>query len=239
VRECLPCVTGALRSDFCAWPSARDLAWTRQSIDGTWTTRASSGNDRLLVTTDGTRAYGHAVAGDKGYEAYRSFSIRLVGPNLAAAREYRIFVFNEDLHRGRAQFETAATSAVASAGRAVLAVKRVEGTEGDLRFDFATAYGTGQAGRDYAARSGQITLANGAASAALEIPLMSGGGLDADPTFTVTLSGDSLGTPVTNTVTVTHRSSATSDGGGQGGGGTSPLALLVLAIALGLALRVD
>ena len=67
MRECLPCVTGALRSDFCAWPSARDLAWTRQSIDGTWTTRASSGNDRLLVTTDGTRAYGHAVAGDKIY----------------------------------------------------------------------------------------------------------------------------------------------------------------------------
>jgi len=74
----------------------------------------------------------------QGYEAYRSFSIRLVGPNLAAAREYRIFVFNEDLHRGRAQFETAATSAVAGAARAVLTVKRVEGTEGDLRFDFAT-----------------------------------------------------------------------------------------------------
>ncbi len=36
-------------------------------MDGTWTLSASSGTDRLLVTTDGTRAYGHAVVGDKTY----------------------------------------------------------------------------------------------------------------------------------------------------------------------------
>jgi len=38
-----------------------------QRADGTWTLSASSGADRLLVTTDGTRAYGHAVVRDRTY----------------------------------------------------------------------------------------------------------------------------------------------------------------------------
>ena len=164
----------------------------------------------------------------QGYEAYRYFTVRLTGANLGDRREFRLFVFNDDWQRGRAQFETSAVMAPRGATSARLVVRRVEGTEGDLRFSYATQDGSGRAGVDYIARAGEITMANGAATVTLDVPLLATNAHELR-TFTVGLSGESVGARATSTVTIGGTVAASpAEGEEEGGGGSVQWALLVI-----------
>ena len=162
----------------------------------------------------------------QGYEAYRYFTVRLTGANLGTTREFRLFVFNDDWQRGRVQFEDAGVVAPRGSTNALLTVKRVEGTEGDLRFSYATLDGSGQAGVHYVARSGEITMANGTSTVTLDVPLLDTASVR---TFTVALSGDAVGAPAKSTVTIGGNVAASeAPEEDRGGGGLIQWALLVM-----------
>jgi len=167
----------------------------------------------------------------QGYEAYRYFKVRLSGVNLGADREYRVFIVNEDLQRGRAQFSAAAVSARQGSGSVALAIERIDGVEGDLRVSYSTTDGSARAGQDYVSRSGELVLANGAARTTIDIPLLESAA--ASRSFDVKLSGDALGSPTTSTVTIAATSAPVAGNSGGGGGGATTLPTL-LALAVGL-----
>jgi aryl-phospho-beta-D-glucosidase BglC (GH1 family) len=108
----------------------------------------------------------------------------------------------------------AATYAVnQSAGTVTLSVARTGGSDGAASVAYATSDGTGKAGTDYTATSGTLTWADGdAAAKPVALPVSAATGFSGTKTFSFTLStvsGASLGSPASATVTI--NGSATSD----------------------------
>lgn len=138
----------------------------------------------------------------QGYQAYRVFSVQLSGANLATNRSLTVYVFNEDIRRGKVQFPAGELLVAENAGSVAVPVGRAEGSEGPLAFSFVTRDGSAAAGRDYVVATGTLTLQDGQDGAVLAIPLLDNIRFDGDRTFSVDLSGEAIGTPSSLTVTI-------------------------------------
>lgn len=105
---------------------------------------------------------------------------------------------------GKLGFAVASTDAIENSGGAKILVERMEGTDGTVTAQYATADGTAVAGRDYAAQAGTVTFGPGEILKTISIPLLDDQTYDGARQFTVTLSnpaGASIGV-ATDTVNV-------------------------------------
>jgi hypothetical protein len=96
-------------------------------------------------------------------------------------------------------------TAAEAAGSAQVTIRRAL-TSGEASVDFATSDGSAGSGADYTTTTGTRSLADGVAQAAVSVPVADDAAIEADETFTFTLSnpvGTSLGSPSSATVTIT------------------------------------
>jgi hypothetical protein len=101
----------------------------------------------------------------------------------------------------------AAHEAGEASGALTVTARRVEGDEGAVAVEFATAAGTAAAGADFTAVAGTLTWADGDdADKTFTVPLLDDAEIEPDETFTVALSnptgGATLGSPAAATVTL-------------------------------------
>ncbi len=105
---------------------------------------------------------------------------------------------------------SASTTSVDEGAMATLTVNRSGGTTAGT-VNYTAAAGTATAGSDYTAPTpnpGTLSFAVGETSKTISVPVLFDGVSDSGETFTVTLSsptgGITLGSPTTNTVTITN-----------------------------------
>ncbi|HEX6288526.1 MAG TPA: Calx-beta domain-containing protein, partial [Herpetosiphonaceae bacterium] len=102
-------------------------------------------------------------------------------------------------------FSASAYSVGENAAAATLTVRLNAASAQSVTVEYATGDGTATAGSDYTTSSGTVTFAPGETSKTISIPLLEDGLLEANETFTVSLSNPAnagLGTPATATVTI-------------------------------------
>jgi hypothetical protein len=120
---------------------------------------------------------------------------------------------------GALQLTAATTSVNENAGTATITLSRAGGTAGAVSVQYATSNGTATAGSDYTAASGTLSWAAGeSANKTVIVAIADDTAVDANETFTVTLSsptgGATLGTPTAAVVTIIDNEPGS-------GGGTS------------------
>ncbi|MDX6644913.1 MAG: hypothetical protein QOK40_640 [Miltoncostaeaceae bacterium] len=99
---------------------------------------------------------------------------------------------------GRPGFSAATLSVQENAGGGVVAVNRLEGSDGPLSVDFSATAGTATAGADFAPMSTTITFLAGETSKVVRVPILDDTLVEGEETVTLTLTnstGGSLGTP--------------------------------------------
>lgn len=108
---------------------------------------------------------------------------------------------------GVAQWESATYFVDEAGPNVTLTAQRVGGSNGILTANYATASGSALPGHDYTSTSGTLTWPNGnTAVQTVTVPIIdSTDRPGTNRTFTVTLTGSSLGTPTTATVTIIMR----------------------------------
>jgi len=117
---------------------------------------------------------------------------------------------------GTLQFTAASASISEAGGSAVLSVSRTGGSAGAVSVAFATANGTATAGSDFTGQAGTLNWADGdTANKTITVPITNEGLIEANETFTITLSspvGATLGAQTSITVTITNDDNATAPG---------------------------
>jgi hypothetical protein len=101
---------------------------------------------------------------------------------------------------GTSALSIAAVSIAEGTGGAtnlVFTVSATPAASGTITVNYATSNGTAVAIGDYTPQSGQLTLLNGATSGAISVPINTDSTVEANETFTVTLSGASVGATIT------------------------------------------
>jgi len=94
-------------------------------------------------------------------------------------------------------------SVLEGSGDAAVFVLRTNGTAGTATVNFATSNGTAIAGSDYTATSGTLSFADGESVKFFTIPITNDNVFKGNRTFTLTLSGPSIGSSVGNPSTET------------------------------------
>ncbi|HKR63308.1 MAG TPA: tandem-95 repeat protein [Thermoanaerobaculia bacterium] len=92
-----------------------------------------------------------------------------------------------------------------SAGSLAVTVMRVGNAAPAVSVNYATSNGTATAGSDYTAVSGILNFASNETSKTISIPILGDNNIEANETFTLTLSspvGGQLGSPVAATITI-------------------------------------
>jgi glucose/arabinose dehydrogenase len=152
-----------------------------------------------------SRTVAIAVNGDTLVEPDEAFRVLLsspVGATLGDAQGTGTITSDE---RGTVRFNLASYPRKEDAGSVLLTVQRTNQT-GTASVRYATTAGSAAAGSDFASASGTLSFADGASSATLSIPLIADTLIEADESFTVSLSaptnGLALGAPATATVTI-------------------------------------
>lgn len=92
---------------------------------------------------------------------------------------------------GQVEFAAAETVVDETAGVALVTVHRVNGRDGQLTVNYATANGTATAGSDYKATTGTLTFADGETTRTVSVPIIND--TLAEPSETVTLTLDTPG----------------------------------------------
>ncbi len=92
-------------------------------------------------------------------------------------------------------------------GTISIGIERINGTDGDVSVDYATADGTATSGSDYTATSGTVTFLDGeSGSQNVTIPILDDGASEDEESFFLALSnvegGADLGTPRSATITI-------------------------------------
>ena len=125
---------------------------------------------------------------------------------------------------GALQLNAATYTVNENQGTATITVNRVNGSEGAVTVNYATANGTATAGSDYTAASGTLNFAAGETSKSFTIPIINDTAVEGNETVPVTLSspagGATLGTPATATLTIVSDDVATQPGALQLGAAT-------------------
>jgi len=107
---------------------------------------------------------------------------------------------------GSLQFDTSSVSVDETAGAVSLTVTRVGGSDGTVTADYASADGSANAGLDYQASAGTVSLGDGITSTVVNIGILDDGDAEGDEDFSVGLAnpsgGATLGSPTTTTVTI-------------------------------------
>ena len=104
------------------------------------------------------------------------------------------------------QFSTATYTVAESAGTATLSVRRLNDANMLVSVNFATADGTATNGLKYTATNGTQSFAAGETNQTIVVPILNNGIVDGAKNFKVILSNPTnavLGTPTTNTVSIT------------------------------------
>ena len=113
---------------------------------------------------------------------------------------------------GQVQFSHSAYTASESGGAVVITVTRTGGSRGAVTVDYAASDGTARTGSDYTVASGVLTFADGETSQTFTVTVLDDALVEADETFTLTLSnpggGAVLGSPVTALFTILDDDSA-------------------------------
>ena len=117
---------------------------------------------------------------------------------------------------GTVQLSAASYSVSATAGSITIPITRTGGTTGAASVELTTTQGTAKAGTDYTTTTKTVNWASGSSTTQdVTIPILNSNGLDGSaPQFTVGLedvSGASIGTPSTSTVTI-NENTATGNG---------------------------
>lgn len=151
------------------------------------------------------------IANDTIAEANETFTVTLtnpVGATLGTPNPATVAILDKS---STVQFNPAALS-VNEGNNAVLTVSRTGSSVGAVTVAYATANGTALSGGDYLASTGTLTWADGdATDKSISIPIVNDNLIEANETFTVTLSapvGAALGTAKVATVTLGDNESA-------------------------------
>ncbi|MHB8844480.1 MAG: Calx-beta domain-containing protein [Nitrospirota bacterium] len=110
---------------------------------------------------------------------------------------------------GSLQLSSAAYSVNENGGTVVVTATRTGGSSGSVSVSYATADGTATSGSDYTAASGTLVWADGdAADKTFSVTITNDGTVEADETFTASLSGPTggaaLGSPSSAVVTIVN-----------------------------------
>lgn len=186
-----------------------------------------------------------AIVNDTLVEGAERFVITLsqaTGAGLGEIASGHVTIVDDDLAPqplpGALRFEAATVSIDEGAGRIVLRVNRVGGSDGTVRVRYATQNGSANAGSDFEAASGLLTWAAGdTAAKTVAINIADDALAEGNEQFTLTLSapegGAMIGTPGNVTVTIVDNDRSELEGksgGGAFGGGL--IALLGFAALL-------
>ena len=113
---------------------------------------------------------------------------------------------NEVAQPGQFQFSSATYSVNENGGQVTITVNRVNGSDGAVSVNYATANGFATAGSDYTAASGTLNFANGETTKTFTVSIANDAVLEGNETFTAALAsptgGATLGTPTTATITI-------------------------------------
>src|SRR5262249_32445492 len=155
---------------------------------------AAAGSD--YVDTSGTLTFAPGetgkqvtvnVIGDVTYEGTEQFVVKLSAPTNATLADTQAdgIIGDDDFPT-----VTAASASVADSGTTALAftLSMPNPSVQPVTVNYATANGTALAGSDYTAASGSVTFAPGQTTAAVVVSVLGETYLEADETFTVTLS---------------------------------------------------
>ncbi|MDJ0660362.1 MAG: Ig-like domain-containing protein, partial [Crocosphaera sp.] len=114
---------------------------------------------------------------------------------------------NDDFNAGVLTFSTATYEVVEDNNTAQITIIREDGSDGEVTVDYSTSDGTATAGEDYTAVSGTLTFNDGESVKTITIPINNDSDVEADESFTITLSnptgGAVLDTENTATITIT------------------------------------
>ena len=186
-----------------------------------------------------------AIVNDTLVEGPESFAITLSqasGAGIGEIASGRVTIIDDDAAPqptpGALRFETATASVNEDAGRIVLRVNRVSGSDGAVRVRYATQNGSATAGSDFEAASGVLSWAAGETAAkTITINIADDALTEGNESFAITLSapegGAKIGTPGSITVTIVDNDRTELEGksgGGAFGGGL--IALLGFAALL-------
>ena len=166
------------------------------TVDGT----ATAGSDYTPVSGTLTFAPGVTsqsltvpVTGDTAYEADETFSVNFTivsGNGSSSTVAVPATIVNDDLPT-LSIADSAVTEGNGGAVNATFTVTLSNPLNDAVTVDYATADGSATAGSDYTAASGTLTFAAGSTSQTVTVPVLGDTVVEADETFTVTLSNPS------------------------------------------------
>lgn len=149
------------------------------------------------------------ITDDSNVEPNEVFTVALSNPtggaSLGANSSVAVTILEDDVP-GVLAFDVEAAEVNEADGTVTLKVNRTNGSDGEVSVDFTTSDGTAVAGQDYSFQEGTLTFASGITTADIVIQITDDTLIEADETFTVTLSspggGASLGANSVATVTI-------------------------------------
>jgi len=107
---------------------------------------------------------------------------------------------------GNVEFSAVSYEVDEAEALALITVNRVNGSNGDITVDYGTADGTAEAGSDYTAASGTLTLLSGETSKTFAVPVTDDSEIEGDETVSLALSnptgGAGLGATTQATLTI-------------------------------------
>lgn len=210
---------------------SKTITVTRTSSDngavsvqyGTSNGSATAGSD--YTTTSGTlnwadnddnpKTFSVPITDDSAEESNETIHLALSSPTggatIGSPSSHTLTINDNDTPTGgpgTIRFTGATATVSESAANVALTAERVNGSNGAVSANFATANGTATAGADYQTTTSTVTWGNGdSADKTTQVPIVGDSVEETNETFTATLSaptgGASIGTPSTRTVTIT------------------------------------
>ena len=149
------------------------------------------------------------ILNDTAPEGLESFTVTLSGAGGGAtigAGTGFVTIQDDDVP-GTLAFTQVAQTVSETAGSVTFSVSRTDGSKGAVSVNYATASGSATAGSDFTSTAGTLDWVDGdSANKTINVPLLDDALVEADETFTITLSGAgggaSIGTASTATVTI-------------------------------------
>ncbi len=162
------------------------------------------------------------ITNDTAVESNETFTVTISAPTggatLGTTTVSTVTITDDDTAAtpGVLSLSAATLTVGEAAGTATLTVNRTGGSTGAVTVAFATANGTATAGSDYTASTGTLSFAAGETSKTITVPITNDTAVEANETFTVTISaptgGATLGTTTVSTVTITDNDTAVTPG---------------------------
>ncbi|MDH3568288.1 MAG: hypothetical protein OEM61_13165, partial [Desulfobacteraceae bacterium] len=176
----------------------------------------TSGTLSWIAGETGPKSMTLQILDDAIEEIDETFAVTLSNPTGGAtlgAATTTVTIEDNDANPGILRFTVATREVSEAAATVQIDVERFGGSLGEVTIDYATSDGTALAGPDYAATSGTLTWIDGARDTrSFSVPIVNDTAQEGDETFVLTLSnptgGAVLGTPSTETVTVTNDDAA-------------------------------